>query len=250
MAVLALIGYYQGAVRVGFSLVGLLVAALLAMPLSGLMKPILGIFGLSHPVLLSFAAPALAYLLVLIIFKSAAVVVHRKIDAYYKYKGSDTQRSLFERVNQRLGICLGLANATVYVFLLATVAYVFGYFTIQVAASDKDSAGLKIANRVCQDLESTGMSKAIAPFVPATMSYYDGADIIGHIYHNPLASQGRLSSYPAFLGLAEKTEFRSLGDDVKFQQFWLEGHSLGELLVARTVKFRVTTLLNWIPLVV
>src|SRR5947209_17719052 len=136
MAVSALIGYYQGAVRVGFSLIGLLVAALLAMPLSGLMKPILGIFGMTHPILLSFVAPAVAYLLVLTIFKIGAVAAHKKIDAYYKYKGSDTKRSLFERVNSKLGICLGLANATVYVFLLAVVAYVFGYFTIQVAASD------------------------------------------------------------------------------------------------------------------
>ena len=230
MAVSGLIGYYQGAVRVGFSLVGLLVAALLAMPLSGLMKPILGIFGLTHPVLVSFVAPALAYLLVLIIFKTAAMVAHKKIEAYYKYKCSDTQRSLFERVNQRLGICVGLANATVYVFLLATVAYVFGYFTLQVSGADKDSAGLKMANRVSEELESTGMSKAIAPFVPATVSYYDGADIIGHVYHNPLASQSRLSSYPAFLGLADNSQFKSLGDDVKFQQFWLEGHSFGELL--------------------
>src|SRR5207302_1226018 len=115
---------------------------------------------------------------------------------YYKYKGSDTQRSLFERLNERLGICLGLANATVYVFLLSVVAYIFGYFTVQVATSDKDSAGLRFVNNICRDLEKTGMSRAIAPFVPASKLYYDGADILGHIYHNPLAAQSRLSSYP------------------------------------------------------
>ena len=35
MAVLGLIGYYQGAIRVAFSLIGLIVAAFLAMPLAG-----------------------------------------------------------------------------------------------------------------------------------------------------------------------------------------------------------------------
>src|SRR5260221_7571215 len=225
-----LIGFYQGAIRVGCSFIGLLVAALLATPLAGAMKPLVGFFGVSHPVLLSFIAPAVAYLLVLIAFKVAAVIVHRKVDTYYKYRTSDTERLLFERLNERVGICLGLANATVYVFLLSVVAYVFGYFTFQVATSEKDSAGLRMVNNICRDLEKSGMSKAIAPFVPAAKTYYDGADLLGLIYHNPLAAQSRLSSYPAFLALADKKEFKTLGDDVKFQQFWLEGHSFGELL--------------------
>src|SRR5438045_772769 len=123
MAALALIGYYQGAIRVAFSFIGLLVAALLAMPLSGLVKPILPIVGVSHPVLISFIVPALVYLLILVIFKTAALATHKKVEAYYKYKATDTQRSLFERLNQRVGIGLGLANATVYVFLLAVVVY-------------------------------------------------------------------------------------------------------------------------------
>src|SRR4051812_33269385 len=114
MALTALIGYYQGAIRVAFSLVGLLIGALLAMPLAGLVKPILSIVGVSHPVLISFVAPALVFLIILIAFKSVALAVHKKVDAYYKYKATDTQRSLFARLNQNVGIPLGLANATVY----------------------------------------------------------------------------------------------------------------------------------------
>ena len=230
MGLSALIGYYQGAIRVAFSFVGLLVAALLAIPLAGLVKPIVPIFGLSHPVLVAFIAPALVYLLVLIVFKSAALAVHKKVDAYYKYKGSDTQRSLFEHLNQRLGICLGLANATVYVFLVAVVAYFFGYFTFQVSASDKNSFAVRQLNGLSQDIQTTGLNKAISPFLPSSPLYYDGADVLGFIYHNPLASQNRLASYPPFLPLAEKNEFKKLGDDVKFQQFWLEGHTFGDLV--------------------
>jgi len=228
MAVLALIGYYQGAIRVAFSFIGLLVAALSAMPLAGLLKPILPVVGLSHPVLIAFIAPALVYVVILASFKIAALAVHKKVEAHYQ-KATDNDRGLFERLNQRLGIGLGLANATIYVFLLAVVIYVFGYFTFQVAASEKESAGLKIVNSLCADLEKTGMSKAIAPFIPANEQYYDGADMLGAIYHNPLL-QSRLSSYPAFLGLAERKEFKTLGSDVTFQQFWLEGHSFGELV--------------------
>ena len=229
MAVLGLIGYYQGAIRVAFSFVGLLAAALLAFPLGRLIKPVLPVVGLSHPLVLAFVAPAIVYVVILIAFKSAALAVHRKVDTYYKYKGSDTQRSLFERVNERLGICLGLANATVYIFLLSIVAYLVGYFTLQIATGENDSAGVKMLNHFCGDLEKSGMTKAIAPWVPASEAYFDGADILGDIYHTPLL-QSRLSSYPPFLALAEKPEFKTLGDDVKFQQFWLENHSFGELI--------------------
>src|SRR2546428_12872107 len=119
LAVVALIGYYQGAIRVAFSLVGLFLAAVLAIPLAGLLKPIFSIFGLTHPLLLAFIAPAATYALILIIFKSSALAVHKKIDTHYKYKESDTQRLLWERLNARLGIRLGLGKAASYLFLPA-----------------------------------------------------------------------------------------------------------------------------------
>jgi hypothetical protein len=78
-------------------------------------------------------------------------------------------------------------------------------------------------------MQSMGMTKAISPFLPSSPLYYDGADVLGFIFHNPLAAQARLASYPAFLALSEKKEFKSLEDD-KFQQFWLEGHSFGDLV--------------------
>jgi len=229
LAVLGVIGYYQGAIRVAFSLVGLFFAAVLAIPLGGLLKPIFSIFSLTHPLLLAFVAPAAMYVLILIIFKSSALAVHKKIDTHYKYKESDTQRMLWERVNGRLGICLGLANATLYLFLLAVVAYMLGYFTIQVSGSEMDSIWVKMVNAVAGDLEKTRMDKASAPFIPAPEGYFDGADILGDIYHNPL-KQSRLSRYPVFLTLAEQKEFKDIGKDGTFQQKWLEGRPFGEFI--------------------
>lgn len=229
MAVIGLIGFYQGAIRVGFSLVGLILAAFLAIPLAFLFKWILPVLGLKHPVLVAFIAPALVYLLILVIFKATAVAVHKKVDAYYKYKASDTQRSLWERLNQRLGVCLGLANAVVYVFLLSVVAYILGYFTIQVSTPDRDSLGIKLVNSVAGSLQSSGMDKAVAPFVPASEAYYDAVDVIGNLYHNPLL-RSRLSRYPVFVTVAERPDFKALGDDVSFQEFWQKGPSIGELI--------------------
>src|SRR5688572_26828555 len=130
-ASLGIVGFYQGALRAGISFIGLLVAALLAMPLSGVIAAIIRIFGLEHPVVLGFLSPFIAYLIVLIGFKCAALAVHKKVDTHYKYNTSDTARLLFERVNARLGICLGLCNAFIYTILISVVIYVTGYFTLQ-----------------------------------------------------------------------------------------------------------------------
>jgi hypothetical protein len=235
MAVIGLIGYYQGAIRAGFSLVGLILAAFLAIPSAVLFKAFLPVLGLKHPVLLAFIAPALIYILILVIFKVTALAVYKKVDTYYKYKALDTQGLLWERLNHRLGICLGLANAVVYLFLLSVVAYVLGYFTIQVAKSDNDSVGLKIVNAIARDLRSTGMDKAVAPFVPATEAYFDAVDVIGNVYHNPLL-QSRLSRYPVFVMLAERPDFKAIGSDVTFQEFWQRGPAFGELIKHEKLK--------------
>ncbi len=229
MATIGLIGYYQGAIRVGFSLAGLLLAAWLCVRLSGMVRPLLPVVGVVHPVLIAFIAPAIVYALIVVIFKSAAVAVHNRVDTHYKYNASDTERRLWLRLNERLGVCLGLANGAVYFLLVATVAYVLGYSTVQVSTSEKDSAALKVLNRITQEMQSARLDKAVAPFAPASELYYDAADILGDIYHNPLL-QSRLSSYPVFLTLAEKPQFKDIGNDVAFQEFWQRGPTVSELI--------------------
>lgn len=227
LAVIGIIGYYQGAIRVAFSLIGLLLGAALALPLGGLLSPVLGIFGLHHPVLLSFVGPAVAYLIILIAFKIGGFTVNRKLDTYYKYHDSDTRRLLFERFNQRLGICLGLVNATIYFILLCVVIYAVGYFTIQVGTSSADSFTIRMVNALSRDLEKTGMIKAIAPFNPATDQYYTGSDILGDVFHTPLL-ENRLSTYPPFLLLPERPEFQAIAKDSKFHEFWQRQPPIGE----------------------
>jgi len=195
----------------------------------------LPVLSLKHPALLAFVAPALVYILILVLFKAGGLWANRRIDAYYKYNTSDTRRLLFARLNQRLGICLGVANGVVYVFLLSIVAYVLGYFTIQVSTPERDSFGLKIVNGVVRSLQATGMDKAVAPCVPASELYYDAADILGNIYHNPLL-QSRLSRYPAFVMLAERQEFKNLGADAAFQEFWQKGPSVTALMKQEKLK--------------
>jgi len=224
---LGIIGYYQGVVRVAVSLAGLLLGALLALPLSGVFQSILKLFGLEHPVLLSFLAPFSVYLLILILFKAGGLAAHRKVDTYFKYKASDTLRMLFDRLNSRVGICVGMLNAMVYVVLIGVVIYTVGYFTLQVSTSERDSFWLKAMNRLAADLRATRLDKAVAGFVPKSERYFDGADIAASIFLNPLL-QNRLSTYPIFLTLNEKPEFKQIGSSTAFQDFWTKGPTIQE----------------------
>ena len=166
LVALGVAGYYQGALRGGFTLVGLIVSAVLAMPLSGVFKWVLGVFGLEHPVVLAFLAPFAAYVIVLIFFKAGGLATHRQVDTYFKYKASDTMRLLYERMNARIGVVLGAFNAFVYLLLIGIVIYMLGYSAMQVRTGDKDPLVIRMFSRLAEDLRETKMDKSIAPFLP------------------------------------------------------------------------------------
>src|SRR5713226_1378421 len=89
MAAVAAMGYRQGAVRVGFSLVGILLGILLAALLGRFLRPVLAAVGLKNPILLWLLAPFVVFLLVSIAAKIGGFAVHHKIDVYFKYKAGD-----------------------------------------------------------------------------------------------------------------------------------------------------------------
>ena len=215
------VGYYQGALRAAFSFIGLLLAAMLASPAGSLLKPLILILGLKNPVVIAFVAPVAAFALVLVLFKSGAFAVHKKVEAWYKYKSSDTQRLLWERMNTRVGLPMGMANGMIYFFAICTLVYALGYLTVQVATSEKDSWVLRVINRLNDDLKNTRMDKAVATFMPKSELYYDAADVVADIFHTPLL-QNRLANYPPFLLVGEKEEFKPLLDP-GFQGQWIKG---------------------------
>ena len=216
-----IVGFYQGALRAGFSFVGLLIAALLASPIGSLLAAVVPIFGLKNPVAIAFISPAIAFLLILTAFKLGALAVHKKAEAYYKYKSSDTQRMLFERMNARVGIAVGMANGLVYFYVICTLIYALGYLTVQVASADQDGWSPRLVNRLSSDMAATGLTKAVAPFMPKSELYFDGADVVADIFHTPLL-QRRLANYPPFLLVGENEEFKGLSD-AAFQGEWLKG---------------------------
>lgn len=216
LASLAGLGYRQGAIRVAFSFLGIVIGMLLAPPLGKLLQPLLVTMGVKNVVVAYLIAPAIVFVLISIAFKVGALTVHQKAEVYYRYHAGDLRAALWERMNRRLGLCLGIANGALYLLLISFAIYSIGYATVQVATSEEDPRWMRTVNRLGRDLETTGFAKAARALDKRTL-WYDSADLAGLLYHNPLL-EARLSRYPAFLGLSESAEFKDIGSDKDFTE--------------------------------
>jgi hypothetical protein len=197
---------------VAFSFFGIVIGALLAAPLGGVIKPLLTAVGVKNPLLLWLLPPCIIFLIVLTLFKSAGLIVHRKVEVYYKYRAGDLRLALWERLNHRVGLCLGIANGVAYFILVALAIYMMSYWTYQIATADSDPRIVRIINQLGKDVQSTGMSKVAKAVDRSSPAFYDAADVIGLVYHNE-SLQPRLTRYPALLGLIERPEFQDLAND-------------------------------------
>jgi hypothetical protein len=222
------VGYTQGAIRVGFSFIGIIVSALLAVPLSKFVKPALSALGVANPIWLWVLGPFIVFVILLAAFKVGALAVHKKVDVYYKYKAGDLRQALWERINARLGACLGLLNGLAYLVLISWVAFSFGYWTTQLSSEEGDPKMMRLLTRLGKDVQSTGLAKAARAIDRMPPVFYEAADFAGLLFHHPLA-EARLSRYPAFLTLAEKPEFQALGQDQSFSALRLSRKPLQEV---------------------
>ena len=228
LASLAALGYRQGAVRVGFSFVGIVFAALLAAPLGEHFKPLMPHVGVHNPLLIWVLGPLEAYVLVLILFKIAGGVVHHKTEMHYKYRADDLKFTLWERLNRRLGLCLGVLNGAAYFVLICFVIFNFSYWTVQIGSSDAQAWTTRLNNRLGRDLESTGMNKAARAVATLPESYYKTADLAGLLCQNPQLG-ARFLRYPAFLSLLERDELKQLAQDSTFTGAFQGSTPVGQL---------------------
>lgn len=236
LASLVGLGYRQGAIRVAFSLVGILVAALFALLLGKLVRHLFPLVGIKNPITIWLIPPVVAFIIVLVIFKVVAFEVHRRVEVGFKYQKGDLRFTLWERLNRRLGACLGLINALAYMILLAFAIPVAGYYTTQMATPDgKNPWYVRALNSVSQDLDSTGMSRVGFAINSMPADYYNAIDVLGMIYHNPFV-QDRLATYPAFLNLAERPEFAALGTDGNLGVMRLKRAPFSEILKQQSVQ--------------
>lgn len=218
-ACLAGLNYRQGAIRVGFSLLGILFGAGLAAPLGAALKHLLSIVGLKQPVLLWALGPVLVFFIILLAFKIAGLAVHQKVEVFYKYRAGDSRLLRWERLNRRLGLCLGTANWAAYLTLVSLVIYSLSYWTVPLASGASDPKWMRALNKMGGDLQSTGFAKVARAIDSKPGVYYDMADLAGVLYGNSLL-EARLLLYPAFLGLVERPELQAIATDKDLTEMW------------------------------
>ncbi|HZR21284.1 MAG TPA: CvpA family protein [Verrucomicrobiae bacterium] len=229
LASLAGLGYRQGAIKVAFSFVGIVLGAVLAVPLGRPLGRLLGLVGLKDPLLVWALGPVLVFIIFSVIFKIAAAAAHHKADVYYKYHAGDLRLALWERLNHRVGLCLGLLNGAAYFVLLSFVIYLLSYVTFQLATSDSDPKWMRVANLLGRDLHSTGFVKVARSLDSLPAQDFQMADLGALIYRNPLL-EARLANYPGFLALGEQPEFQELGNDKELMQMWASMEPVMNLL--------------------
>ncbi len=212
LASLAGLGYRQGAIRVVFSLIGIVLAALLAVPVGHILQPLLPHFGASNPVLAWALAPVLGFALVSAAFKAAAFSVHRKVEVYYKYQAGDLRLALWERMNARLGLCLGFVNGAMYFVLACFFIFNLSYWLVQTTPAPNQPALVKLVRQMGEDLQTTGLAKAACAVGTLPPMYYQLADLTGFLLQNPQIGP-RFAAYPAFTSLWERPDMQPLVQD-------------------------------------
>ena len=231
---LAALGYRQGAIRVAFSLFGIIVSASLAGPLAKHLYPILPHVGIHDPTVIWLVSPVIVFWLLMIPFKSVGFLVHRKVELYFKYKAEGLQALRWSRLNTRLGLCLGPLNALIYLVLISFIIFDLSYWSVQVAVSDSEPAWIRLLNRLGRDSETTGfaqIARAMDPMPekPGEPTYFQYADLAGLLIQNPQLAD-RLADYPMFISLTERDDFKQLGQNSDFQNAWKQHAPIQQLL--------------------
>ncbi|HEY1663143.1 MAG TPA: CvpA family protein [Verrucomicrobiae bacterium] len=214
----ALLGHKQGAIRAAISFVGIIISALLAWPLSGLVARVWQ-FVFPHPIAIWILSPIVAFLVLLIIFKWVGFEVHRRVRISYQYARDELRMVLWRRVNQRVGLAIGFLNAFLYLVLISVPIYNLSYWTTQIAPSDQEGFCYRLLNRMGNDLDVTGMAKIACAIDPVPNSYFKLADFVGLLRQNPQLAD-RLAAYPPFLPLSERDDFKTLAGDTAFLNTW------------------------------
>jgi len=226
---LAALGYRQGAIRVAFSLFGIIVSASLAGPLAKHLYPILPHVGIHDPTVIWLVSPVIVFWLLMIPFKSVGFLVHRKVELYFKYKADGLQALRWTRLNHRLGLCLGPLNALIYLVLISFIIFDLSYWSVQVAVSDSEPVWIRLLNRLGRDSEATGFAQVARAMDPMPDSYFQYADLAGLLIQNPQLVD-RLADYPMFISLTERDDFKQLGQNSDFQNAWKQHAPIQQLL--------------------
>jgi hypothetical protein len=229
LVILALAGWRQGGILASFSFVGILLGALLAVPVGKLFHPLLPHLGASDPLIAWALAPICGFILISIVFMSVGFKVHRQVEVFYKHKAGELRNAMWVRLNTRLGIYVGLLNGAVYFILISFIIFNLSYLTTQVAVADDQPFMVRTVNTMGHDLQSTGMARAAAAVGTLPKNYYQFADLSGFLMQNPKTAS-RFADYPGLDSLWERDDMQALATDPTLTNALASGATISQIL--------------------
>lgn len=212
LILLVIFGYTHGVIKMLVTGFGLIIGCLLAMPLSGLFKPFFVAAKIYNPLVVWTIPPLIIILIASIVATTVGTIISNKVEAYFRYNAPEFRKSLWDRVNERLGVCASIINALIYLIIICVVGYVLGYPAHQLSSGESDRGMFKALVSFYQDLDKTKMNKVAAAFDPAPPKYYAWCDMLGILYHNPHLWE-RAGKYPPVMALLERPEFEDILKD-------------------------------------
>ena len=223
------IGFFSGAIRTALLWLGVIVASIItgaiAPKLTGLMPKV----GVHHPLWIEVTPYIIVFSVLALVVYGVGFGVHHKVALIYKYQRDDYSRVKWEAMNKNVGLALGLLIAVMMFFVIARIAYVGGYLTAQVAEDKNNPFWINFLTNAREDMHSTGLDKALAALDKTSNRFYDAADVVGLIYHNPVL-QGRLANYPYFLSLGQNSELQEIGGDKEYNDLLFGKSSFGAII--------------------
>ncbi len=97
-------------------------------------------------------APIVGFIVASIPLRIAGQNVHKRVEHYYKYNVSELRLGVVDRLNARLGICIGLMNGAAYFVLDQFFLFNLAYWSTQMAAKPPIQPLLvRLANQLGRD---------------------------------------------------------------------------------------------------
>ena len=229
------LGLRLGSITAAFSFIGIFIAYLFAHLVGRLFKPILVHVFAPGPIVVWAVPTIIGFFIVYALIVAGGFEVQRRVGVFYKYNVGDLKRGLWERLDNRLGGCVGVLNGTAWLVLISFVLFNWSYWTAQLAPSENEPKMTRLLNNLGYGMQNTGLNKAARAVGWIPDSFYRMADFAGLVRQNPRLN-ARLSDYPAFISLTERPEIQSLSQDSSLGGSWTGDAPLAQILNDDQVK--------------
>lgn len=210
-----LLGHQAGAIRWGIGFIGALLGLALTGVAGGPVGAGLAMMGVKDAVDLAVLPGVIVFTLLTLVFLGIGVAAHRPVDLHFKYRSDEPTRAAFERMNQAIGLFVGLISGICVFFSVGNFAYRQGYLITQVTSDSGEATAVRYIAQLRAEMETTGFARTFAAMDNQPAKYYEVSDILGILHANPLV-QGRAENYPPFLALGSQAEFSEIGSDAEF----------------------------------